>query len=300
MSGAGGQQAELGDVPYLGLPDPSRLFRDRAARLHALAPGHAIGAYLELLGAVCSAQAAMVERGGAHAEAAGAAGERPLPYRSVTGGDLRAVLEALGDRLAHASMPDAAREILAGLPRRGEDALLALARSIGDGDLAPGELASAPFVAAALQVLLVPRAARVAPASVPRGGALCPLCGAAPVAGVVLGDEKLRYLACALCGCQWHLTRVTCAGCGSTGGISYLGLDGAGAGVKAETCESCRGYLKLFYLEERPGADPVADDAATYALDVLVAEQGYCRVGLNPMLLLGAGAEQGGTRAPAS
>jgi len=54
--------------------------------------------------------------------------------------------------------------------------------------------------------------------------------------------------------------------------------------VKAEVCEGCNGYLKLFYLEWRPGAEPAADDLATLPLDVLVSDQGYVRNGMNLFL----------------
>jgi FdhE protein len=89
---------------------------------------------------------------------------------------------------------------------------------------------------------------------------------------------------CALCGSQWHLTRIKCSNCGSTAGISYFTLEGDTGEVKAEVCEGCKKYLKLFYLERRPATEPAADDLATLALDVLVSEQGYGRSGINLFL----------------
>jgi FdhE protein len=52
-------------------------------------------------------------------------------------------------------------------------------------------------------------------------------------------------------------------------------------GAKAEACPDCRTYLKLFDLRDRPEAEPVADDAATLALDLLLAQEGYERPGSN-------------------
>jgi FdhE protein len=150
------------------------------------------------------------------------------------------------------------------------------------------DLAAAPFVGAALQACWTSLAAELPAASVERAERGCPVCGSPPVAGVVLGDDRLRYLACSLCASQWHLARVHCASCRATGAISYLTIEGAAGAVKAEACSVCRSYLKLFYLERDPAAEPFADDVATLALDLLVAEEGYARGGVNLFLLPGA------------
>jgi FdhE protein len=54
--------------------------------------------------------------------------------------------------------------------------------------------------------------------------------------------------------------------------------------VRAETCEQCRGYRKIMYQEHDTGVDPVADDLASLALDLLLGEQGYHRASGNPLL----------------
>jgi FdhE protein len=101
------------------------------------------------------------------------------------------------------------------------------------------------------------------------------------VAAVVLGDDRLRYLVCSLCGTEWHRTRVQCATCGESSGLTYLGIEDRGKAVKAEACSHCRTFLKIFYLEEDPKAEPFADDVATLALDLLVADEGYARGGVS-------------------
>ena len=53
------------------------------------------------------------------------------------------------------------------------------------------------------------------------------------------------------------------------------------AAARAETCDECKSYLKIFYQEKDPNLDPTADDLATLALDLLVDEQGYARSGPN-------------------
>ncbi|HEX9101293.1 MAG TPA: formate dehydrogenase accessory protein FdhE, partial [Polyangia bacterium] len=153
------------------------------------------------------------------------------------------------------------------------------------GSAPPGDPA-ALFVAAALQVWYGARSARLAVAEVARttrGG--CPVCGFSAVAGVVDGDDKLRYLSCGLCAAEWHVTRLHCTSCGGTAGLSYFALDGDAdgnaRGVKAEACAACRAYLKLFYREQLPDAEPLADDAATLVLDLLLGADEWARVGVN-------------------
>jgi FdhE protein len=108
-----------------------------------------------------------------------------------------------------------------------------------------------------------------------------------------------RYLHCSLCNMQWYLERVKCTHCLSTRQIAYESLDAAGsddegsteraakAAVQAETCDDCGHYLKIMHSGRDPFVDPVADDLATLTLDLLVAEAGRVRHGVNLMLLFG-------------
>ncbi len=108
--------------------------------------------------------------------------------------------------------------------------------------------------------------------------------------------QGYRYLHCALCAAEWHMVRVLCSQCGASGkNIAYRSLEGAasdegssveGAAVRAETCEVCRGYRKILYEEKDTGVEPVADDVASIALDLLLAEEGYHRASGNPLLWL--------------
>ena len=58
-------------------------------------------------------------------------------------------------------------------------------------------------------------------------------------------------------------------------GTSYL---------RAECCEACQGYSKVFYIESARTLEPLADDLASLGLDVLVGEEGFARVA-NPFVL---------------
>ena len=46
-------------------------------------------------------------------------------------------------------------------------------------------------------------------------------------------------------------------------------------------------YLKILYQEKAPEGDPVADDLATLALDMLVDAAGYTRAGPNLLFVPG-------------
>lgn len=113
----------------------------------------------------------------------------------------------------------------------------------------------------------------------------CPVCNTTPVASVVhMGGEKqgVRYLHCALCETQWHTVRAKCTNCEQTGKVSYLMLDNEQAAIRAESCDDCQSYLKIFYHEQDPNMDILADDLASLILDIELDEKGYARSGLNP------------------
>ena len=122
----------------------------------------------------------------------------------------------------------------------------------------------------------------------PVGDGACPVCGGPPTASMVvgwLGAHGARYCGCALCGTLWNYVRIKCALCASTEGIAYQEIEGGPGTVKAETCTSCRGYVKILQQHKDPAVDIIADDVASLGLDLLVRETGFQRGGVNPFLL---------------
>jgi FdhE protein len=149
---------------------------------------------------------------------------------------------------------------------------------------------AAPFILAALQVYWAAmastlRVSDVAQLDVPT---VCPVCGSLPVSSVVRSDKKgpqgHRYLHCGLCETEWHMVRITCSHCLSTEGITYNAIEGGAEAVRAETCGKCHTYRKILYQEKDTGVDPVADDLASLALDLLMTEDGFHRSSGNPLL----------------
>jgi FdhE protein len=279
-----------GEVVYLRLPRPVELFARRARRFRELSPGNPMGEFLDALGDVSEAQAAALDR-----LPPSDAPESDLPVvaplratshsRAPAWRDaLSAIVEALQGRPWPAPAAQALRRLAGAWPEE----LEAMADGVIAGMPASTDLAAAPFVGAALQAYFTTLASRLPADRVERSGAGCPVCDSAPVAGLVLGDDKLRYLCCSLCGSEWNLTRIQCWSCRTTGGIHYLGVAGDGGAIKAEACTPCGSYLKIFYLEKMPLAEPLVDDVASLTLDLLAAQEGWGRSGVNLFLLGGA------------
>lgn len=166
--------------------------------------------------------------------------------------------------------------------------------SVRVGEVDPG---LAPFVMAALQVVWTGIACRLDRRDVPylETPGLCPVCGSMPVASILrIGGQYqgYRFLQCSLCSTEWHMVRVKCSNCDSTKEIAYHGIDGDGEhevhpalrAIKAESCDACGVYRKIGYQEKDYDIEPLADDLASVALDLLMSEAGYRRASPNPLL----------------
>src|SRR5208282_6285424 len=101
------------------------------------------------------------------------------------------------------------------------------------------------------------------------------------IVSIAEAGQGLRYLSCSLCASLWHMVRIKCSNCESTRGINFYTLEGSNGAVKAESCDDCDVYLKLLYLEKDSRMEPMADDLATLALDMLMDKEGKARRGPN-------------------
>jgi len=251
------------------LPDPATVFRRRSQRLSVLAEGHELQSFLRMIAAVVAAQQGALD--------------------GLGDGSWQAALARILDTVDPALLPDAARQAREALKAASPAALEALGEHFLSGEVPPDEAARMVFVAAALQVAWTHTAARlhlgsVKPAEDKPG--LCPVCASPPVAGVIEpGGTKFghRYLHCSLCATQWRYVRARCVHCGSTEKISFRQVAGT-TYLRAECCESCHGYSKVFYVEQAKAIEPFADDLASLGLDLMVGEEGYSRVA-NPFVL---------------
>ncbi len=273
-------------VPTI-LPDPARIFEGRAARLRDLAPGHIVGPYLESMARLADAQVAALSGYSVKWKGSPEPTVRSLRDRSAhcSTANWRRALDVILSEMRKATLPEASQTALARLCMSEAADLESFAVRIVNMEYREEDLGASAFVGAALQVHFAVLASGIGAVEQVGPGRDCPLCGSPPVAAVVLSGRKLRYLCCSLCATRWYVPRLTCAVCNSTEAIEYFVIDGDPTGVKAEACARCRAYLKLFYLEDRPAAEPAADDLATLALDLLMSEKGYSRNGANLLLL---------------
>ncbi len=287
------------EAPYLRLPDVKRVFAERSDRFTTLAAHHALGDYLAFLATLAQAQQAALDRMPAiplpAPEQQRICLEHGLPVLGVQGWRRdpawRAALQLILSAMHGAALPAGARAALGRLAEQDND-WEAQADLVLAGGFSPLriDIAAAPLIAAALQVYWTRMATALGMAAFGRAETvgLCPVCGSPPVASMVrIGgvEQGLRYAVCSLCAAEWNVVRVKCVHCESTKGISYYGIEGHDGAVKAEACETCKTYLKILYMNKQPQLDATADDVASLALDVLMAEEGYARTGVNFFLL---------------
>jgi FdhE protein len=277
-------------IPRVSLPDRGSVFATRAARLRQLAEDSPVADYLLLMARLVDAQQRALQDCAAPPASedrialAQAHGMPPLQAVGWPRDPLwRRILGQLVDDVSRGeNVPAEAVEVCASLRRALEEdpeALEDLAEAVLSEQDAGVDGAAAPFVMAALQL----------PVASPFG--VCPVCASLPVASVVrVGGqfEGYRYLCCSLCATQWHMVRVKCSHCEDVESVAYQAIEGRSPAIKAETCDRCHTYRKIFYQDKDLNVEPVADDLASLMLDVLVGEAGYSRASGNPLLWHGA------------
>ncbi len=276
------------------LPDLVTVFARRVERLVALAPGHELEGFLRMIAALVAAQHEALT-GLPAGTLPGRRKGAPLdPATFERDQSWRAALARILERIDLANLPDAALQARAALMEAPSGDLEALADRFLEGDVKASQAGQMVFVAAALQVAWTRMAALLDAADLdPADSGHCPACNSPPVAGLVApGGTKFghRHLHCSLCATAWRYVRTRCVHCGSTDRISFRQLAGTSY-LRAECCEACNGYSKVFYVESVRALEPLADDLGSLGLDVLVGEEGFSRVA-NPFVL-GVMAEPG-------
>ena len=290
-------------IPYLRLPERATAFAERAARLRALAKGHAMGGYLEFIALLADEQQSLLEHmppvrlpSPAHIAQCNEHGIPPLNFQTHARAQswcngLRHLLRSLADRTSGRQ-----NEVAVALERNRDDLYEAQASKLLAGITFGLDVATAPLIGASLQVYFTHLAIALGEHAFPRidVATICPCCGSRPTASVArIGAKEAgyRFLHCALCNTEWHMVRIKCTNCESTKGISYQAIDdGTPAekkAVKAEVCDGCGTYLKICSMDRDRHVEPVADDLASLPLDLLIADTGKLPSGVNFMLIHG-------------
>lgn len=291
-------------TPRVVLPVRADVFAERAARFDHLAPGNAMSGYLALLASIARAQhAALSKRAAAPISEAATSASRDYgmpPLSAQSHERLPQWRDDLDDIVHHvrSTSVDGVSAALAALDALDDVAKEALADRTLAGNVLDDEAAWVPFVGAALQTYFTRLAASLDVELVEQCdiAGICPVCASRPVASVLrLGGEQanLRYLVCSLCATEWNVSRIVCTSCNADKSVKYLALQAeSGAqsetAARAETCDECKSYLKIFYQEKDPNLEPSVDDLATLALDLLVDQEGYARSGPNLLFYPGS------------
>jgi FdhE protein len=282
------------------LPDPGRRFSRTAERLEQLADGHAAEGWLAFMAEVSRAQAAAAAslsapRVSDQAAIAQAIAAR-IPPMAADGHRRDAVwrdgLAVLLESFDATMFPPSAATAIADLRRRDALERESLADAFLRGGVDAAEAGAVFWIAAALQVHFARLAAtlRAADLRLLERRDLCPCCGSTSSSSVVTASGQnpgARYLHCSLCSTAWNHTRAVCIVCGGSRTLSLRGVEGDSGLARAETCDECRTYAKVFYEAKDPGVDAYADDLATLGLDMMVGEAGWSRHAPHPLLLVG-------------
>ncbi len=291
------------------LPSSAGPFAERAARLAIVAPGHDMGAYLELIAAMATAQDAVLARcvkgefGAPPLPSASSLAQAtdhqmpPLPVATLARDPVwRELLLALLSHLrgADTGLSDQTLALFDRLASASPDWLDDQAKRFLNERELQVDPAAAVFIAAALQVYwswLVQGLDTTAVRRLPTA-TVCPCCGSRPLVSIMRqsGNGTHRYLACRLCATEWYYERIKCVTCESTEGIEYLAIDAGDSPARAETCPACHTYTKILATDKVIGVEPLADDLASLALDMVLAEQtDFLRASVNPAFFPGDG-----------
>jgi FdhE protein len=288
---------EASEPSFVRLPDLASMFSQRAERFRAVAEGNVLADYLRFVASLAVTQHAVIVSLPAASELdpsgldmrLGAAMPPLSPELLHREPGFAETLDSLLRGFAPHSMPDPAAKARLQLLAQTPPEIIALASSIFEGAFPADRLAESLFVTAALQVHLARYASRLPARRLqPVGDGVCPACGSAPVASLIVGwrgANRSRYCCCSLCGTMWNYVRIKCTSCGSTEGIAYSTLEQGSPDVAAETCAKCRCYIKHLQQQRDPALEPFADDIASYGLDLLLREQGFRRGGINPLFI---------------
>jgi len=109
----------------------------------------------------------------------------------------------------------------------------------------------------------------------------CPFCGSPPVFAEIQGKEGARRLRCAMCGGDWPYPRLQCAFCSTEDykQLGYISIEGEEEKYRLQTCEKCRGYLKVIVTFDPTPVDQLSiEDLATLHLDLIASEREFTRV----------------------
>lgn len=111
----------------------------------------------------------------------------------------------------------------------------------------------------------------------------CPVCSAKPSLSL-LEKESQRMYFCSFCGTSGTYKRIGCPACltDDARDITIITLEGE-EGMRADTCEKCRSYVKNFDGSMMEGISMDLLDIMSIPLDIIVQEKGFKRLAPTPL-----------------
>lgn len=111
----------------------------------------------------------------------------------------------------------------------------------------------------------------------------CPVCSANPALSVIEKESQRKYV-CSFCGTSGSYMRIGCPSCltDDPGDITIITLEGE-EGMRADTCEKCRSYVKTFEGTMAETHSMYALDIMSIPIDIIVQEKGFRRHSPNPV-----------------
>lgn len=289
------QAADSFNHPALLFSNPKNLYQHRAERFRTLAKNHPFADYLLFAADIVEAQLTLLQ-------------EHPIPVEPKLENLTKEQLAKQPLNIQHWQRAPAWRELLRGLLAKiktnAKDHLLPTIEWLEKAsnseleEMADQLLTQqfdkvtsdkAVFIWATLSLYWLQLAQQL-PRNTRRESSeelhYCPVCHSAPTASLVHfgASQGLRYLHCSLCESEWNVVRAQCTNCNQAEKLEYWTMDNELAPVRAETCGSCKSYLKIMFQEKDPKLEIVADDLATIFLDVEMEEHNFMRSGFNPYL----------------
>jgi hypothetical protein len=214
---------------------------------------------------------------------------KPWPFLRRAGPGTPGQVEPPVSRAGAAGRAAAAREIRRAVERAQlELAAVWAALARGEGDLVAAIAAELALEAGLLRVIaensLKPSLRAWTAALLPlvdlvgwrRGH--CPACGNQATLAEITGKGGARRLRCAVCGAAWPYPRLQCAvcRCREMNMLGYIAVEGEAEKYRLQTCDHCRGYVKVVVtFEGIPVELLAAEELATLHLDRIAAERGY-------------------------
>ncbi|HEY5672086.1 MAG TPA: formate dehydrogenase accessory protein FdhE [Malonomonas sp.] len=107
----------------------------------------------------------------------------------------------------------------------------------------------------------------------------CPICGAIPAMGELVGEEGRKKLHCSLCATGWEVSRLKCTYCGDekTDGLEYFTAEGE-TGYRVDICRKCSCYLKVADSRELGTGLPMdVEDINSMHLDLMAQKEGFAK-----------------------